>query len=1060
MTYPHSPSIRRVAVWCFLVVSAALAHPALAQKSIEECRALRLAARSVAGWEQDAEPGRLIVRFRAEARLTQRSQTLHKAAPLHKVAGENPLTGSLFIELDPSTSLAEAIERLEADPDVEYAEPMWRKQLARIPNDPRFAEQWAFRNTGQSSYGYPTEDSYQAGTPGADIAAPAGWDRLIDTSGLVIAIIDTGVDLTHPDLRDNLWINAGEIPGDEIDNDNNGYVDDVHGYDFAGSGISDRLKPDSDPSDQDGHGTGVAGVALARGDNGIGIAGTAWRGRIMALKVADENGVIYLSAVLSAYAYAARMGAKIVNASFVGTQFQTDEYNALLDLSSKGILVVAAAGNNNLDLRRNPYYPACYELPNIVSVTAVNRRDTLSWFSNYGAGLADLAAPGEGILTTLPNYDPNPAGSSNTSDTARPRHDDDGNGFPEYGGLSGTSFAVPAVTGAAALAWTLNPSLTAAQLRQRLIGSAAPLPTLGPAGTTGGGRLRLDTLLDYATPYTAYATPADLEAGKTTRLLLTGINYSQSAEVSFSGTGVTAQVLSSTTAYNLVLDVTVAPWAERTARSVTVRLPGGAQSTQPAMARIRSAWVTYTDNANMAIPDNVPAGLLRTMTIGDSAAVAALDLRLSIEHPYLGDLAVYLRAPDQSLWTVVYRPGYLQGVTGSDPTRNLDTWFPSSSLPVEPVDKLLGVPVRGDWRLSVGDLAPRDTGKLLAWQLRIADAFPSMPTFPGEAQGWNFSGSIAPFAQPQPAVGNGYLALTSPGTINAFGFWQSQPDWLPALPDTIYRVDYTVATDVAAADRVPLYRVRLTSRDAQVGLLHVMQKNGSGPQTPTPAGVRYSFFTPAPRPTQSDADFWGRYEIAFDLMNIDPRAEPSGQLRFGDLALTRIAPETLADERAELSYAFESGAEGWFSDYAAEYTPPVFSTAPGALTMTAVNNTDTYGVWTSPSVLPLDAGRLYRIRFTVSSTTLERSRIPTLRLRAGDSQYHSSVGMVINSKSDFTHAPARTATVYTLYYAPPAGLPSAARLLLAFDMINIDPLDDPQGTLSLRGVAVDSFPWP
>jgi hypothetical protein len=432
-------------------------------------------------------------------------------------------------------------------------------------------------------------------------------------------------------------------------------------------------------------------------------------------------------------------------------------------------------------------------------------------------------------------------------------------------------------------------------------------------------------------------------------------------------------------------------------------------------------------------------------------------LRLSFEHPYLGDLAVYLRAPDETLWTVLYRPGFLQGVTGSDPTRNLDTWFPSSSLPVEPVDKLLGIPARGGWRLSVGDLAPQDTGKLLAWELSIADAFPSMPTFPGDAQGWTFSGSIAPFAEPRAEVGGGHVALISPGTSNAFGFWHSQPDWMPALPDTIYRVDFTVGTDVAAAERVPLYRVRLTSRDAQVGLVHTMQKSGLGPQTPTPGGVRHSFFTLAPRPSQSDANFWGRYEIAFDLMNIDSRTEPDGQLRFSDLALTRIAPETLTDPRSELSYAFESGSEGWFSDYAVEYTSPIFSTAPGALTMTAVNSTDTYGVWTSPSVLPIDTARLYRVRFIVSSATIERSRIPTLRLRVGDSEYHQGIGMVINSKSDFTHAPARTGTVYMLYYAPPAGLPSSARLLLAFDMINIDPLDDPQGTLSLNAVAVESF---
>lgn len=277
---------------------------------------------------------------------------------------------------------AQAIERCEKSGIVDMVERnALRYPLMTAPNDPRYAEQWALPM----------------------ISLPEAWDVTQGNSSIVVALIDTGVDYLHPDLSPCIWINEREangIPG--VDDDGNGFVDDIRGWDFAGteSAIDD---PDADPMDGSDHGTHMAGIVAAAVDNGIGICGVAPGVRIMPLKaLADKSGYMAADDIIEALAYAADMGAHIVNCSFGGDESRS-EYQAFSDLGQAGILAVCAAGNEGPYYAANPVYPAGYDLDNIISVAASKRDDTLASYSCYGLPHVDLMAPGDHILSTVPS---------------------------------------------------------------------------------------------------------------------------------------------------------------------------------------------------------------------------------------------------------------------------------------------------------------------------------------------------------------------------------------------------------------------------------------------------------------------------------------------------------------------------------------------------------------------------------------------------------------------------------------------------------------------------------
>ena len=327
-----------------------------------------------------------------------------------------------------------AAKRYEASPDVEYAEPdykLYPSQTSRTPKDPGYRKLYGLNNTRQTG-----------GKSDADIDSPEAWRSTTGKADTVVAVIDSGVDIKHPDLRDNIWTNPDEVPNNNKDDDGNGYVDDVHGWDFR----NDNKSVYDGPSDD--HGTHVAGTIAAEGNNGIGVTGVNWRASIMPLKfIGRESG--YTSDAAEALDYAVSEGVKISNNSYgcIGCK-STPLLDAVGSANEAGHVFVAAAGNDgkNTDYAHNEHYPSGIDKPNVVSVAATDHSDTLAGFSNRGAASVDVAAPGVSIRSTVP-------GNS-------------------YGNYSGTSMAAPHVAGVAALTKSRFPGISGAGIKKRILDSA------------------------------------------------------------------------------------------------------------------------------------------------------------------------------------------------------------------------------------------------------------------------------------------------------------------------------------------------------------------------------------------------------------------------------------------------------------------------------------------------------------------------------------------------------------------------------------------------------------
>ena len=385
--------------------------------------------------------------------------------------------GLTLIKLPEGIAVLDAVVRFNQSPHILYAQPNYKVRALVIPNDPRFGEQWGLNNTGQTG-----------GLPDADIDAPEAWDIRNNNLNIIVAVADSGIDYNHPDLTGNIWINDGEVnvPGvfdpndiNDVDDDGNGYNDDIWGYDF--------VDDDADPMDENFHGTHVAGIIGALGNNAEGIAGVCWGVRMMALRVLDPNGVGVTSDVVEAINYAVTMGASIINASWGGPDFDQPLYDAIAAAGEAGILFVAAAGNDGVDIDIsgpfNDLFPAEYDLDNIISVMATDDFDNRASLSNYGVQDVDLGAPGVAILSTTPTEE-----TEWMSD----------NGIPtDYAFGSGTSVAAPHVSGACALVKAVNPALTYNEVK--LIIMRAVDPTL-PGLCVSGGRLNLFKSLHIARP--------------------------------------------------------------------------------------------------------------------------------------------------------------------------------------------------------------------------------------------------------------------------------------------------------------------------------------------------------------------------------------------------------------------------------------------------------------------------------------------------------------------------------------------------------------------------------
>lgn len=373
------------------------------------------------------------------------------------------------IEIESGQSVEEAVDLLSQLPEVEYAEPDFiLTKTETIPNDSFFGDLWAHKNTGQSG-----------GTVGADIESTFAWDIQTGNPSIVISVIDTGVDYNHPDIAANMWRNPGEdggIPG--VDDDNNGYVDDIFGINaITGSG---------DPLDDEGHGTHVAGIAAAVGNNNQGVVGVAFNSRIMALKFLNESGTGTTSDAIECLEYAVEHGAKVTNASWGGSAFSTSLFNAIQSARSNDHLFVAAAGNSGSNVDASgilKHYPSGFNLDNIISVGASERFETIASFSNFGTISVDLFAPGRSIRSTIPNNN--------------------------YAFFSGTSMASPHVAGVAALLYSqLGAGSSYSTIRNRILENVEVLPAYQGRCATDG-RLNAYYALDpSASPTPGPTTPA------------------------------------------------------------------------------------------------------------------------------------------------------------------------------------------------------------------------------------------------------------------------------------------------------------------------------------------------------------------------------------------------------------------------------------------------------------------------------------------------------------------------------------------------------------------------
>lgn len=412
-------------------------------------------------WSQTSYPatGRVVLKYKQAVAKSAREEVHTQIEG--DLIGSFPQAQIEVWELNDERSFNTLQAYASQNANILYIEPDYIYQMNQTPDDPYFGKQWGLSNLGQTG-----------GTTGADVKISNLWNQHTGNKSIVTGVIDTGIDWGHEDLVDNIWQNLAEDfdgdghtiewidgswqldPGDlnNIDEDKNGYTDDLVGWDF--------VNDDNNPFDDNGHGTHVAGIMGAKGNNGKGITGVSWTTQMMALKAFDNKGAGSVLSILPALEYARNMGARLTNNSWGGPAYSQVLYDEIALANTTGILCISAAGNNANNNSATPMYPGSFDLANVICVTATNHKDELARFSNYSHDLVDLAAPGKDIFSTLP-----------------------GNA---YGYKSGTSMAAPMVAGAICLLWSQNTLSTHHQIKEILYSTVDQLPGLAGKCVTGG----------------------------------------------------------------------------------------------------------------------------------------------------------------------------------------------------------------------------------------------------------------------------------------------------------------------------------------------------------------------------------------------------------------------------------------------------------------------------------------------------------------------------------------------------------------------------------------------
>ena len=592
------------------------------------------------------------------------------------------------------------IKKLSANPAVAVAEPDFPLKALATPNDPSFAELWGLHNTGQAG-----------GTAGADIKAVDAWDISTGSHDVIIGVIDTGMDYNHPDLIDNRWVNPGTLPGS------------TYGY--------SALNPELDPMDSDSHGTHVAGTIGASGNNGTGVVGVNWNVTLLPCQFLGPSGGSTAGAIECINYFTDLklnhgVDIKATNNSWGGGGYSETLRAAIQSGGDAGILFIAASGNDGGNADSAPMYPAAYDLDVIVSVASTDRNDNMSGFSNYGATSVDLAAPGSAILSTVP-------GAS-------------------YATYSGTSMASPHVAGAAALLWSVNPDISALEMKAILMDSGDALSSL-EGKTVSGKRINLVNAMVEADPTPSFKlalTPRtqQITAGGAAQYTLNIGNVAEwmgdvllSVDVQPALDGVSLSASTALPGQSLTLDVTTG--AETAWGSYQFTITGTDAASGELVKSVNASLSVlpqglqdydFSNNELIEIPDNNAEGIASTINVPQQGFVFGADVGVNITHTWQGDLLVKLRSPQGTEHTLHNR-------TGGSADDLVQSWQ---------TDAFNGEAMQGDWTLLVSDNAGLDTGSLNSWDLTLTalsdDDTNPLPVAPVADFSFNVSGLTVDFS--------------------------------------------------------------------------------------------------------------------------------------------------------------------------------------------------------------------------------------------------------------------------------------------------------------------------
>lgn len=407
------------------------------------------AAKDKAMAEPEAMPGEYLVKLKPQMSVQKISMSSLAGSLRAYVKNTIPDLNLVVVKRAAFETRQSVIQEISQNPNVQYVEPNYIYRINKTPNDPMLGQLWGMSNTGAQ------DASGQVGTAGMDIGAFQAWDIETGNENVVVAVIDTGVNYNSPDLEENIWTNQAEANGVAgVDDDNNGVIDDIHGANFV-----EALKPTGDPMDDHGHGSHCSGTIAARGDDGKGLVGVAWKAKVMGVKFLSAGGSGTLEGAVQAINYATKMGAQVLNNSWGGGGFSQALLEAIQNSNKANTLFVAAAGNESNNNDSLPTYPATYDVPNVLAVAAIDNKGQLASFSSYGKNKVHVGAPGVNVVSLTTGG---------------------------YAAWSGTSMATPHVSGIAVLLAAHFPQMTGLEIKERIVATATPDRFLNKKVKSGG----------------------------------------------------------------------------------------------------------------------------------------------------------------------------------------------------------------------------------------------------------------------------------------------------------------------------------------------------------------------------------------------------------------------------------------------------------------------------------------------------------------------------------------------------------------------------------------------